>query len=230
MSSQISYQSLFWNVQVHRTPCHPQIQDYLKTWVRRQRRSTGGLHRVSWCPTALHPLGPRSTSNQCILVRCEYLSQRKTPKKPLNRSARPPLAIFLVTIFRQSNTGQSLAPLTARCYCWQRDRPQLLLSAWPRLREDGEERATRTEQTRHVCQIRCQHQFIQTLNNPTRGRVLVPPVGKVRLWEPRILFRSLSLRHDGNGEKGIICRIKVTPNEAQPDFLSLQYEVRRSEL
>lgn len=84
-----------------------------------------GVHGLSWSPTALHPLGPRSTSNQCIMVRCEYLSHRKTPKKPLNQSERPPLAVFLVTIFRQFNAGQSPAPLAARCYCWQHDGLQL---------------------------------------------------------------------------------------------------------
>lgn len=49
-----------------------------------------------------------------------------------------------------------------------------------------------------------------------RGGVLIPPVGKLRLWEPRILLQSLSLWHDRNREKGIIYRIKVMHNEALP--------------
>lgn len=44
----------------------------------------------------------------------------------IDQSERPPLAVLLVTILRHRNTGQSMAPLAARSYCWQRDGLQLL--------------------------------------------------------------------------------------------------------
>lgn len=183
-------------------------------------------------PTALHQLGLRPTGNWCILIKHEYLSQRKTPTKPLNQSKRPPLAIFLVTIFRQFNTGQSLAPLAARCDCWQCNGLQLLhwqpLSSWPRLREyGGEERATPTEWNTLRMPDATPTSSHPNPEPPYQGdTVLIPPMGKWRLRELRssvpkpkpTSLRKLRKMHDVqgiiNGYAGPLC------------FHLLQQEVR----
>ena len=92
----------------------------------------------------------------------------KTPTKPLGRSETPPLAVFLVIIL-SSTSGKVW-------HHWQQDvtagsKADSSCSADSHFQcgQDYEkmERATPTEQVRHVCQTLCQRQLIQTLNNPT---------------------------------------------------------------
>ena len=124
----------------------------------------------------------------------------KTPTKPLGQSERPPLAVFLVTIL-SSTLGKVwhhwqqdvTAGSTADSSCSTDSRSQCS--------QDHEkmERATPTEQARHVCQTLC--------SVDSSKPWITLPGGKPGLWELGNLFQSLSLQNYTTWRKCTICRV-----------------------